>query len=200
VISAASSESAHFQNRSAIFNFTPVQNDLQGYFWEFPSWRNRQPTFNLGVYDSRMAAQFPRARLLDILKAGLENSGKGSINIKPKGHPIHLFSPVNHFSLKRMLLVGDALGAEPLFGEGIGPALGLGKIAAETIQNAFDRDDFTFRNYRWRVLNSRVGRYLLARWLAAWSAYRLCRWPIFMHFLWSAGKFSATLWPKPSKM
>lgn len=200
VITAASRDAHHFQKSSAIFDFTPVKNDLQGYFWEFPSWRGNKPVLNLGVYDARIASRRPKARLLEVFQAGLLRLGKNPNTIKPKGHPIHLFRPANHFSIQRMLLVGDALGADPLFGEGIGPALGSGRIAAQTIQQAFNRDDFSYHNYRRRVLGSTVGRYLVIRWLGACCAYHLCHWPGFMRLLWRAGKLAADSWPKPSKM
>jgi flavin-dependent dehydrogenase len=200
VITAASKDAPHFQKDYAIFDFTPVKNDLQGYFWEFPSWREHKPAFNVGVYDARIAPKQPKARLLHVLKAGLLRLGNNLYGINPKGYPIHLFRPDNQFSIQRMLLVGDALGADPLFGEGIGPALGYGKIAAQTIQHAFDQDDFSFHSYRRRVLGSSVGRYLVIRSLGAGFAYRFCHRSGFMHLLWQAGKLVADSWPKPPRM
>ena len=51
-----------------------------------------------------------------------------------KGHPIRWYSPENQISAPRILFVGDAAGADPLFGEGISIALGYGAIAASEIQ------------------------------------------------------------------
>ena len=43
-----------------------------------------------------------------------------------KGHPIRWYDPFNPVSVPRVLLVGDAVGADPIFGEGISMALGYG--------------------------------------------------------------------------
>ncbi len=70
-----------------------------------------------------------------------------------------------------MILVGDAAGADPIFGEGISFALGCGRIAARAIRAAFARQDFSFRDYRRRVLLSPLGQALTLRWLIAWILY-----------------------------
>ncbi len=92
------------------------------------------------------------------------------------------------FNRNRLVLVGDAAGVDPLFGEGIGPALGYGKVAAQAIQAGFQRQMFTFQNYRRMVLNSEVGHYLLIRWAIAWWGYRLSKTDAFMHGIWTLGK------------
>jgi len=61
------------------------------------------------------------------------------------GHPIHCFSPRNRFSMPRLLLVGDAAGVDPLFGEGIAPALAYGQVAAAALMEAFTQADFSLR-------------------------------------------------------
>ena len=46
--------------------------------------------------------------------------------------------------MDRLIIVGDAAGfVSPLTGEGIHYAVDSGKIAAETINNAFEKGDFT---------------------------------------------------------
>jgi flavin-dependent dehydrogenase len=95
---------------------------------------------------------------------------------------------LNQFSANRILLVGDAAGADPLLGEGIAPALGYGKVAANTIQSAFDHGDFSFSDYRRRILSSRLGHYLLIRWWTAWWTYRLSGHTWFMKVIWTIGR------------
>lgn len=89
--------------------------------------------------------------------------------------------------------MGDAAGVDPLFGEGIGVGLGYGAEAAGAIRRAAARGDFTFANYRRRLLTSSVGRYLMPRWLVASIAYRLGGVDMFVRGLWSAGELLAPL-------
>ena len=94
-----------------------------------------------------------------------------------------------------MLLVGDAAGVDPLFGEGIGPALGYGKVVSKAVRSAFTTGNFSFEHYRSSILLSSVGRYLMLRWAIAWWAYRLCSNPLIMHTIWTLGKIIAQLVP-----
>jgi flavin-dependent dehydrogenase len=187
VIAPAPESAPHFSERYALFDFTPVGEDLQGYFWDFPSRVGGEAAFNRGVYDARFAPQRPKARLPGLLGQGLSQLGEAG-PARPAGHPIHWFSPRARLSGPRLVLVGDAAGADPLFGEGIGPALGYGEAAAAAIERAFASGDFSFRDYRRRVLASRTGRYLLLRWWVAWWSYRLSGQPWFMHTMWTLGE------------
>lgn len=180
-----------FQERFAVFDFTPVREHLQGYVWDFPSRVNGAPCFNRGVYDARFYPAYPRASLPDTL-AEAWNSWEGTRgHPELAGHPIHWFSPRATFARPHLLLAGDAAGVDPLFGEGIAPALAYGEVAARTLRSAFQTGDFSFRRYRRRLLTSRLGRYLLVRWVVAWWGYRFSRHPLYMHALWSLGQFMA---------
>lgn len=191
-------EASHFQERCAIFDFTPVDRELQGYFWDFPAYIEGQPSFNRGIYDARMVRARPRASLMVLLRQGLD--GLRAAPGEVRGHPIHWFSPWGRFSQPRLLLVGDAAGVDPLFGEGISPALAYGQPAAQAVVDALARLDFSFRDYRRRVLNAPVGRYLLLRWAVAWGCYRMSFFPWFMNFVWSLGRALAALWPAPGRI
>jgi flavin-dependent dehydrogenase len=109
---------------------------------------------------------------------------------------MHWFSPRNRLAWPRLLLVGDAAGSDPLFGEGIAPALGYGQVAAQALQTAFTSGDFSFRDYRRQVLTSEVGHYLWLRWAAAEGCYRYSGQSWFMHLVWTIGDALARLWPK----
>lgn len=188
---------AHFSKACAEFNFSACQQHLQGYTWEFPSRIGNQPRFNRGVYDSRLVKSRPRADLPLIFNTQMEQDGvESSVDIQ--GHPIHLFHPKNRFSRPHLLLVGDAAGVDPLFGEGIGPSLAYGRLAAETINDSFLTQDFSFSDYKYRLMCSRLGRYLLIRWLVARLSYLFSGSVLFMNALWIVGRLAAELWPKPS--
>ena len=189
-------QAAHdqFVEGYARLDFTPAQQDLQGYFWDFPSRVIGEPRFNRGVYDSRFIPEGQKAKLPVIFETELNNLGEDGKSAEFQGNPIHLFSPGNQFAIPRLLLVGDAAGVDSLLGEGIGPALAYGKVASEALIAAFRQEDFSFGNYRTRLLRSVVGRSLLIRWCLAWIIYRLSRIPAFMHTLWTVGQLITTLW------
>lgn len=200
VVHPAPETAEHFSQRYALFDFSPVHRNLQGYFWDFPARIQGQAHFNRGVYDARFAAKRARARLPELLHQGLCALGKDPEEVKLEGHPIHWFSPITIFSKTRFLLVGDAAGVDPLFGEGIAPALEYGRVAAESLQAAFATGDFSFPDYRSRLLRSRIGRYLLLRWIVAWWSYRLSGSAWFMHTLWTFGKALAASAPRPTAL
>lgn len=195
VLTPAPETAEQFTEGFALFDFSGVRKDLQGYFWSFPTQVNGLTTFNRGVYDARISRRRERADLPDLLQAGLQACGEEPGAIHIAGHPIHWFSPRSRLSLPRLLLVGDAAGVDSLFGEGIAPALGYGQAAAQSIEQAFSNGDFSFRDYRRRFLLSPTGRYLLARWWVAWWGYRLSEYPVTMHFIWTVGKIVNRLWP-----
>jgi flavin-dependent dehydrogenase len=100
-----------------------------------------------------------------------------------KGHPIRWYSPENELAVPRVLLVGDAAGADPIFGEGISMALGYGAVAAREVSESFQRGDFSFRGYRRRVMRSALGQTLIARWVIAYIIYPL-KWRWFQILVW----------------
>ena len=197
VLTPAEESALQFLERYAWFDFTPAAKKLQGYFWDFPSRLGGQPVFNRGIYDARLSQSRERAALPELLHAGLAGLDADPQGLQLSGHPIHWFSPRSRYSLPRLLLVGDAAGADPLFGEGIAPALGYGQVAAQVLQHAFRIGDFSFNDYRLRLFRSPVGRYLLARWLAAYVSYHLSDQLWFMHMMWTLGQVVNTVWPKP---
>lgn len=188
VVTLATQEAALFSERCAVFDFSPTNRDLQGYIWKFPAYVDGSPRFNRGIYDARTATQRPKAKLPDMLNDALLKDGANSEEISLKGHPLHWFSPVNYFSIPRILIVGDAAGTDSLFGEGIGPALGYGQIAVRELEDAFTKNDFSFRQYRKHVLISPLGWYLLWRWCAGQVIYFLSGNAWFMHLLWTIGQ------------
>lgn len=192
VIHPASEVAPQFQERYALFDFSPVREALQGYAWDFPARVGGEPHFNRGVYDARLWGHRPKASLLALLDQSLVEMGSDPDQVKIEGHPIHCFTPDNHFSAPRVVLVGDAAGADALFGEGIAPALAYGKVAAQAIQRAFDKGDFSFQAYWRQIFFSSLGGYLLFRWWVSWWAYQLSGQAWYMHIFWTvAGGLAA---------
>lgn len=145
------SDAARFSGGVAFFDASPLNGDLQGYNWEFPTYIAGQPAMSRGVFDSRVLPSRPRARLKDVLREALSGA---SIDLKDhqiKGHPIRSYHRSTTVSRPRVLMVGDAAGVDPLFGEGISLALAYGDVAADSVIDAFSRDDFDFSDYRRRL-------------------------------------------------
>jgi menaquinone-9 beta-reductase len=197
VVEPASDKAPQFKESYALFDFNHVKSDLQGYYWDFPSLIGDSPFFNRGVYDARYYKEKSKAHLPEILNQALSAQNSDFASHKLQSHPIHWFSLGSCFSAPRLLLVGDAAGADPLLGEGIAPAIGYGEVAAQAVQDAFTRQDFSFHSCKRRILLSPVGRYLLVRSYIAWWSFRLCHQPWFMHTLWSALMIMARILPKP---
>jgi menaquinone-9 beta-reductase len=165
------------------FCFDPALEGVQGYFWRFPSTRTNQPVFNYGVFDSRLYWR-SRAGLKFVLHAQLQRELITDNQPQFESFPIHLFSPWKRIHAERMILVGDAAGADPLFGEGISLALAYGAAAADQIERAFLTGRFGFHGYRKRILFSQMGYYLLLRWLLAVIWYQITRSKLLVRLAW----------------
>jgi flavin-dependent dehydrogenase len=192
VLAPADLASPRFFQHSALFDFSDIQRDLQGYFWDFPSYVAGEPTHNLGVYDARFLPTRPKAKLPALLDQNVNQVA--ATDHHPQSAPIRWYSPWQPISATGLILVGDAAGVDGLFGEGISPALAYGKVAATEIQRAFASHDFSFHSYERQVLRSSLGRYLFIRWLLANALYRFGNSNLFMHSLWTAGQILATIW------
>ena len=148
----AHGEQMLFQDGVALFDFTAIQQGLQGYYWDFPSFVNGQPAVNRGIFDSRVRPMRPHADLKQMLRQALTERQHSLTDYPLKGHPIHWFDRRGQFARPRILMVGDAAGVDPMVGEGISFALGYGPVASAVIGDAFDRQDFSFATYRECIL------------------------------------------------
>lgn len=167
----------------AYFDFLPIPNNIAGYVWDFPTQVNGEAMRCWGIYDTNILANEKRPQLKEPLAREMSRLGFSLEDYELKGHPIRWFSPQNQMSVPRVLLVGDAVGADPVLGEGISIALGYGALAAREIGRAFQRNEFSFNGYRRRVLQSALGQTLLARWIIAYIIYPL-KWKWFQILLW----------------
>ena len=179
-------EARYFQEGIAVFDFSPLQYGLQGYYWDFPSLIQNRPVMNRGIFDSRVQPARPRADLKQILQAALLDRRHDLADYPLKGHPIHWFDRHSQFSRPRIILAGDAAGVDPMVGEGISFALGYGPIAAATIQDAFARQDFSFATYRDRILGDKLLKELPRRVAFARFVYSL-KQPWQIHLAWRLG-------------
>lgn len=167
----------------AYFDFLTVPDNIAGYVWDFPTQVRGESMRCWGIYDTNILADGKRPQLKEPLVREMSRMGFDLDDCKIQGHPIRWFSPENPLSAPRVLLVGDAAGADPLFGEGISVALGYGKLAAWEIGRALQKNEFSFKGYKKRVLRSALGQALIARWIISYIIYSM-KWKWFQVLLW----------------
>jgi flavin-dependent dehydrogenase len=171
------------KSKDAYFDFFPVPNNIAGYTWDFPTQVQGQPMRCWGIYDTNVLADQNRPALKDPLAEEMARHGYNLDDYEIKGHPIRWYSPQNQVSVPRVLLVGDAAGADPIFGEGISMALGYGSIAAREIAESFQRGEFSFSRYKRRLAWSGLGQTLFARWVITNIIYPI-KWKWFQVLVW----------------
>ena len=167
----------------AFFEFSPVPNNIAGYVWDFPTQIKGEAMRCWGIYDTNILANGTRPQLKEPLAQEMDRLGLDLNDYEIKGHPIRWFSPENKVSVPRVLLVGDAVGADPIFGEGISIALGYGKLAAQEIHESIQRGEYSFHRFKHRVVRSALGQTLIARWVLANIIYSI-KWRWFQNLLW----------------
>jgi flavin-dependent dehydrogenase len=172
---------------AAYFDFFPVPAGIAGYTWDFPTQVNGQPMRCWGIYDTNLLAHKQRPALKEPLAEEMARQGFDLSHYELKGHPIRWYSPRNPVSVPRVLLVGDAVGADGIFGEGISMALGYGKVAAGELAEAFSTGNFSFGGYRRRLARSALGQTLFVRWAITKILYRL-HWTWFQKWFWRTWK------------
>ncbi|NIT73483.1 hypothetical protein GWO43_21915 [candidate division KSB1 bacterium] len=159
VLIKAGADIPEFTQNMAVFDFRPMKQSLQGYVWRFPSLIQNEPFLNVGIFDSRINHD-GRVDLKACLEERLPLRNHTFDDMSLMGHPERWFSPKGVYACPNVLLVGDAAGIEPWFGEGISIALAYGPVAATAVKNAFERNDFGFDNYSKLILTNRLGKLL----------------------------------------
>lgn len=184
---ADTQQDAAWRNRTAVFDFSCVQEGIQGYMWDFPCYIDGQPRINRGMLDSRIDpspvserehGQFKRA-----FAKGLAARSVDPDAVLWEGHPVRWYNAGAEFARDRVLLAGDAAGVDPLFAEGISYAMEYGEVVAAAIVDAFSRKDFSFASYAARLRQHELGRLLRRRVIVARSFYRY-RMPLFWKVFW----------------
>jgi flavin-dependent dehydrogenase len=180
-------EACRHHTQEAYFDFRPVPSGIAGYVWDFPARVQGQPMRSWGIYDANLFSSEDRPPLKRVLAEEMARHGYTLEGTELKAHPIRWFEPYHRLSVPRVLLVGDAAGADAVFGEGISFALGSGRLAAIAIRQAFRKNDFSFRGYLARIWFSPLGQALVLRWFLAYILYSL-RWRWFQWLLWRVMK------------
>jgi flavin-dependent dehydrogenase len=175
--------SSNLGEEHAIFDFLPIPKGISGYVWDFPALVNGEPMRCWGIYDSNSIQKSKRAPLREVLADEMKKHGYELNDYKLEGHPIRWYEPANTPAIPHVLLVGDALGVDALLGEGISPALGYGRVATEAILDAFEKNDFSFQDYKGRLLRTRLGGALWRRTFIA-KLFYLFETDFWQRFVW----------------
>jgi flavin-dependent dehydrogenase len=149
-----------FDNNSLMLDWSCVDDGIHGYVWHFPCIINDTPFMNHGIYDSRINSSLHRSIIKKVFKKSLEKRGISFSKTSIKSHPVTYFNKNYLLSEKNVILVGDAAGVEPLIGGGIHLSLLYGEIAARSVMSAFEKGDFSMKDYTENVNNHFVGRYI----------------------------------------
>jgi geranylgeranyl reductase family protein len=151
-----------FYRNMAVFDFTVSSKGIPGYCWIFPSVHESLSMVNVGIIDSSLN----KVKGIS-LNSAFEHWLKGIISgwnySDLRAHPALRYEPRTPCSQYRALLVGDAAGIDPLFGEGITSALALGMLAAQSAYDALGNRDFSFSNYEGHIRSSVIGSLMRRR-------------------------------------
>jgi flavin-dependent dehydrogenase len=185
IVTEPKPEKPFHKQGDSYFDFLVIPQGIQGYVWDFPAVEKGKPVRVRGIYHANVLSFKADVPLRIALDEELGRHGLHLSDYKLEGHPLRWFDAKSAFSARRLLLAGDAAGADALFGEGISLALGYGKFAAQAIQDAFARNDFSLHGYKSSILRSEMGKALQRRTWWARFFYRL-RWRLFQRLVWQA--------------
>jgi flavin-dependent dehydrogenase len=170
--SADSLNLSDHKEQEALFDFScTLRHGIRGYAWSFPVIIRGKAWLNTGVGGfSTSQKEGPLLRM--ILAEFLAAQGISLNEKQVEGCLLRWFHPKSIFSANRVLLVGDAAGIDPLWGEGIAFSLGYGHVAADAIVHALKSDDFSFTAYKEQLLEHEIGQELMERLQWADKVYR----------------------------
>lgn len=154
------SQTTEFTNHAAVFDFTPIAKQVQGYYWDFPSYKNGVPMMNRGLFDARVRPDRPRGDLKAVLGDELRQRDLSLGDFKLEGHPERWFDAHAQHAVPHIVLAGDAAGTEPWLGEGISHAIDFGIRSADYVTDAFRKNEFAFADYTEVISKSALGRRL----------------------------------------
>jgi flavin-dependent dehydrogenase len=160
------------REQEAVIDFSyTFRHGIRGYAWSFPVTIEGQTWLNTGV-GGFSTSQKEGPLLRKILAEFLAARGISLNEKQVEGCLLRWFHPESIFSANRVLLVGDAAGIDPLWGEGISFSLGYGHVAADSIVRALKSADFSFNTYKKELLGHEIGQELANRLQWADKLYR----------------------------
>ena len=147
-----------FACKKMLIDFSSVEKNLQGYTWHFPVLHDGAPFMNHGIVNFRLFPDRPRGDMKKIFHRELQTR---HIAIPPgawSSHPIRWYSDDVPIAGPNVILAGDAAGIEPALGGGIHMALSYGEVAARELIQAFQNQNFLFRQYKKALMSNYLGQ------------------------------------------
>ena len=169
--SLADASIPEFVDNTTIVDFAPLTNNLPGYCWIFPTAYEKSSIISLGIAAAPFAKESANS-VRTVFARWLSNSGLDLNAFDLKAHPALRYEPRASCHQDRVLFVGDAAGTEPLFGEGITPAIVMGTIAAQAAIDSLRTHDFSFADYESRIRASSIGSMMRRRVMIAKRLYK----------------------------
>ncbi len=151
---------SEFTEKKMVVDLTPLNEGLQGYVWHMPRLNGNAPSIVHGICDFRVFPDRPRADMKNIFSRELRKRNIHRPARTWSSHPIPWHEEDAALSQTNVILVGDAAGVEPAFGGGIHLSLSYGEVAAQAIVDAFQKEDFSFRDYQKRIQSHSVGEFI----------------------------------------
>lgn len=167
---ASAEDGAH--GSAAVFDFRAVPAGLHGYAWDFPCISGGVRSMNCGAGGIRWTpGRAPGSQL----EERLASRGVAFAEQHVEGAAVPLYHPATAQSAPRVLLAGDAVGIDPLMGEGISVAIATGLMAGHVAANAVASGDFTFDDHARRIAGSPIGERLHRNWSISPYFYKRLR-------------------------
>jgi len=157
-----------YKEKKNVVDLSCINEGLQGYIWHGPCIKNGKPYIGHGMVNFRIHKNKPKANMIKIFNQVLQSRNIKVEQKKWLGHPIRWYSKEDEISIPNVLLVGDAAGIEPAFGGGIHFALSYGEVSSKTVIDAFQRGDFSFKEYK-----NQIQSHLIGKWIAKCTSIAL---------------------------
>jgi flavin-dependent dehydrogenase len=161
-------ESDHPFDSNLVLDFSAIKHGVPGYVWFFPSVDDKgRPVFNTGITGGNFGGAGSGSLLRKAHEAvasshpRIRELAPGKFRYRP--YPERHYSPFQVNAGPRVLFVGEQIGVDPADGEGLGICADSAAIAATAIVRAFDRGDYSFKDYGLGLLQSDS----LALWIAS---------------------------------
>jgi flavin-dependent dehydrogenase len=151
-----------------LLHFDATDASYDGYAWDFPTVIGGEAkvcrgVFVLGRSDARGVRANEPPDPEPLLAARLAARGLDPRRYRVKRYAERGFEVHRPYASRRVILVGEAAGIDPLLGEGIAQGIEYGALAGKYVARKVARGSFAFRDWPWRVRASHLGVDLTVR-------------------------------------
>ncbi len=149
-----------FQRDLLAFDLT--RRDLPGYFWDFPTIVGSRKLVCRGVYVVKQRGEIT-PEIDHVLAEELAARGLVLSHYRKRRYAERGFHPGSTIARRRVLLVGEAAGIDPVTGEGIAQCIQYGAVAGTYLARKLRSKDVDFADWAATVRRGAVGRDLGVR-------------------------------------